>query len=418
MHAENRLFLRSLGKSLLSLAVSAALLIPLFSLYANFHIPAGTGEQDTMTVPGKYFRQIVGAAQRYGDALHITDFERRNGVDNAIVTFYTSFSADDYPVLSYQITGRHPELRVNLMWRTVENPTELQLSELPWNGDKRSTLLLHSHPEWRGRISEIGLWVKGELRGNPLEVSQLELQTRSWSGTLGSVWSQWTAYRGWTQSSINHLRWTIDKDTLSPALALAAWAGVALILLAGRGLCTKRHDISSFAAVLLIPWIVQDLLWQHQLSAQLKETRYLFGGKSTHEKHLVDIDKGIYRYTQRLKGQVLPAHPSRVFILHDSERQHFERLKVQYYLLPNNVYNFGKTPPDNAITPGDYILILGDLPDTDYRKESGALVWSGGKSIAVDLIDSDRRGTLYRARTAAISHGGAVDRPGRQGDHG
>lgn len=411
MNSADYQFLNSLGKALFSLSVSAATLVLLYLCYVDNQMPASITVQPDKLIHGRSFRAVMGTAQKNHDAIQITGFERHNGHDYALVTVHTSFSASEYPFLSYEITGRHPDLRVSLMWRTLDNPSELYLYDLPWNEDKPSGTALHSNPEWRGRIIELGLRVTGESRESPLVVSHLTLEANSWRGAITSMWREWTTPRGWTQQSINYLYGTIRKHSLSPTLVMAAWAGAALILLAGTGLYRNRHDFPSYGAVLLIPWVVLDLFWQHELSAQLTETKHLFGGKTTHEKHLADIDRHIYRYMRRLKEQVLPPPPSRIFIIHKSKGHNFERLKAQYYLLPNNVFNHGQTPPNRGIEPGDYILLLGDLPGPTYFEHQGVLVWAENHSLKADLIDSDPGGTLYKARSPVVRHTSSIDGP-------
>lgn len=412
MKTANYQFLNSLGKALISLSVSAATLILLNLYYLDTQTPVGITAQPGKVIHGRHFRAVMGAAQKNDDTTQITGFERHNGLDYAIVTVHTSFSASDYPILSYKITGRHHGMSVSLMWRTRDNPSELYLVDLPWDEDGSSSTALHSNPEWRGRIIEIGLSVTGEPRESPLVVSHLTLEANSWRGAISSMWREWTTPRGWTLQSINLLHGTIRRKSLSPTVVMAAWGGVALILLAGTGLYRKRHDLPSYGAVLLIPWIALDLLWQRELSAQLIETKHLFGGKTTHEKHQADIDRHLYRYMHRLKEQVLPSSPSRIFIAHNSKGHNFERLKAQYYLLPNNIFNFGQTPPSRGIEPDDYILLLGGLPDLTYLEHQGVLVWAENHSLKVDLIDSDPGGTLYKARSPVVRNAISIDGPG------
>jgi hypothetical protein len=404
-------FFPSLGKALLSLSVSAMILVLLYLCYLNIQTPASVTGQSEQIIPGRYLRAVMGAAQTNDDAIQITGFERHGGLDYAIVTVNTSFRASDFPFLTYKINGRHPDLRVSLIWRTEETPSELYRYDLPWNEDKPSSIALGSNPEWRDQVIEIGLRVTGEPRESPLVVWHLTLEAHSWRGVINSMWSEWTTPRGWNQHSINLLRGTITRHSLSPTVVIAAWAGAALVLLAGMGQYRNRHDFPSYGAVLLIPWIVLDLFWQHELSAQLIETKHLFGGKTTHEKHLADIDSDIYRYISRLKEQVLPPSPSRIFILHNSEGHNFVRLKAQYYLLPHNVFNHGKKPSSRGIESGDYILILGDSPDSTYLEHSGILVWAENYSLKADLIDSDPGGALYKAQSSVVRDTSSVDRP-------
>lgn len=154
---------------------------------------------------------------------------------------------------------------------------------------------------------------------------------------------------------------------------------------------------------LLVPWLALDMLWQRELNLQFDETRYLFDGKTMDERHLVDQDSEIYRYAKRLKEEVLPAAPSRVFILHDSAGHNYERLKTQYYLLPHNIYNYGQYPLVNAIRPSDFILMLGDIPGLSYQHALGQLAWGESSTLKVSPLDSDKKGQLFRVTKEASS---------------
>jgi hypothetical protein len=135
-----------------------------------------------------------------------------------------------------------------------------------------------------------------------------------------------------------------------------------------------------------------DLLWQKNLSTQLDETRYLFAGKTQHEKHLADREQALYRYARHLKDHVLPSPGVKIFLLHDSALRGYRRLKAQHYLLPHNVFNFGKLPRENSLQKGDYLLVLDKVGELVYAAESGQLQWhdrllspSGVRHCAITL---------------------------------
>jgi hypothetical protein len=76
----------------------------------------------------------------------------------------------------------------------------------------------------------------------------------------------------------------------------------------------------------------------------------------------------------------------------------YERLKTQYYLLPHNSYNYGRTPPLDAIRPGDFILVLGDIPGLRYQQALGQLAWGTAETLAVALVDEDKMGMLLEVK--------------------
>ena len=110
---------------------------------------------------------------------------------------------------------------------------------------------------------------------------------------------------------------------------------------------------------------------------------------------MVDADKHIYEYSQRLEKESLPTSNSRIFVLHNSQGLNYDRLKTQYYLLPHNIYNYGSLPPSRGVRPGDYILALGDLPDLRFLPDKNLLTWPANKQLDVNLVDDDPLGNLY-----------------------
>ncbi len=392
---EDTEFVRSLGRSLLALAASALVLFLIFLAVTAAQTPEGANSSYSKVISGKQLKTVMGTTTMKGDALEITALKPYKEAQRAIVVSRTTFNAGNYPFLKYQIKGQHPGVKVYLIWRTAANPRVMSSARLHWNMDKPSTINLGNDINWKGTIVEVGVDVIGELRDQPLTLSPLALVAQNRRAIMSSIWSEWTAFRGWTGRSINYLQGTPGTATLSPTIAMAAWAGIALIFLFGLGALRQDHRLSSYGAVILIPWIALDLLWQSELCTQLEETEYLFGGKTMQEKHLVDIDRHIYAYAMRLKDEVLPSSAARIFILHDSDGPNFDRLKTQYYLLPHNIYNYGRTPPARAVRPGDYVLVLGEVPGLAYQPDQGRLVWADQNGLTVTLADSDPSGKLY-----------------------
>ena len=396
-------FLRTLGGALLALATSALLLVLLIIAYAHMQVPQGANTTHSKAIALDTFTTRMGATGIKGDSLEVTALDNLNNNQHALVTLKTSLRAENYPVLAYHIKGWHAGMRVNFIWRSATNPRGLSTAILNRNLGGAAYFNLAGQDNWQGAITEVGLHLQGELRDKPLVIDSLTLEPHGWRNTLSTIWSEWTAFRGWTGKSINFLNGTPGPPgsaILSPTLAMALWAGLSLALLFGFGVFRRSHQLLSYGLAIILPWIALDLLWQNELDTQLHETRYLFGGKSMHERHLADRDSQIYTYTKRLKEQVLPSAPARLFILHDSEGHNYDRLKVQYYLLPHNIYNFGRVPPIPGVTSGDYILVLGDIADLEFQERSGRLIWGEGNWLGVRRADQDSIGNLYKVMPA------------------
>jgi len=398
-HIGNFVFLAGLGQSLLALALSAIILVTSYAFFApelSAHKrAAGSDAAVPRTFQGSEFQLRMGAGEATeAGELRLTALQE--GEDNrAIATRKTSFAAGDYAFVEYEVRGRNAQQAVYLIWRSADTPLKVSSMPLHWHGDHKGTAFLGRQAEWRGRITEIGLDVYGELRGQPLVISKLALLPGSGTKLLDAVWFEWTAFRSWTQKSANFLEGRPKHGILSPTLAMAAWSCLALLLLAGVYLFTGSQNRVAYAGALIIPWVVSDQLWQANLSTQLEETKYLFAGKGQHEKHLADWSPELYEYAQYLKSEVLPEPGPRIFLLHDSEPMTYTRLKAQYYLLPHNVFNYDRFPRKKAARVGDYILVLGTVAGLEFSPDAKALRWQG-RSLPVKLIDSRPDGSLFK----------------------
>ncbi len=401
--SENLDFLRSLARALLALALSAAVLLTLFIAYYQFQQPERINPTTNTKIVVKQFTTTLGASRLENDALLITGLETRADENHALIATHLPLDAQYYPYLRYRFDGLQAGLQLQFFWSKVENPKKMFAAVLPRNFGTTSTFSLGAQPEWQGTISDIAILITGDLRDQPLRIAEITLVSRTWRQLIAAVWSEWTGFRGWSGSSINNLQGISSYSgsaTVSPTIAMAIWAGLALIFLYLIDRAWPMTNFIGYGAAILIPWIALDLLWQNELSNQLRETKYLFSGKSTHEKHLVDVDQDIYRYTKRLKEAVLPTSSSRIFILHDSLSHNFARLKTQYYLLPHNIYNFNQWLPYQHVQPGDYILALGTVPGLSFSERDHQLNWEG-TLLTVSVADRDPHGTLYRVPLSA-----------------
>jgi hypothetical protein len=403
--------LHILSRAVLALAASALLLFVIFVLYVNSRIPATTERVELVSIPGKSMQAVVGSAQVAGDALAITAYHAEAGELSAVAVWRGRVEAADYPLLAYQIDTVFPGPELKLIWRTAGDPGVLHNTKLSSSGNGLLWLDLSRNPEWQGTVVELGIYAFANAADDALSINHLSLEPLGWRGALASHWSDWTAFRGWSTRSINFLYGTVDEHALSPVMVAAAWSALAVGLLLIGGLFAGGLSPGALLAVLLVPWIAVDLLWQKELMSQLTLTRHQFAGKTVREKHLADIDGPIYRYITRLKDEVLPKTPSRILVLHDSQGHNYERLKAQYYLLPHQVFNFGRKPPQTGLHTIDYILLLGEVPGLEFDAQTSRLVWKHGKRwLRVEQVDSEPMGALFRVLPRGREGGKINDR--------
>ncbi len=391
---------RGLAGALAALLLSALILAPLY-LWLSPELAqqraaaaGGTARPWSFDSGDLIARRGAGKPAATG-GLQITRLEGSAGDTRAIFTRRVGFNSADYPFVEYQVSGRNPVSFYYFIWRTADQPDTTHHVALPDTGDGTAIALLANHPHWKGSITEVGFDIYGELRGDTQVIGDFTLlPTSSWN-FVRAIWAQWAGLETWSQISAHHLMGGPYDPQLARPLAMACWAAAAVGLLLLARLALASDIRLAILLAVLVPWLVIDLLWQHNLSAQLAETRLVFGGKTQHEKHLAELDADLYQYAQYLKREVLPEPGVKIYLLHDSPRRDYRRLKMQFYLLPHNIYNFDAYPPRRHLQPGDYLLVLDAIPNLKYRKKSATLKWDK-HAIAVEAIDHEGPGKLYR----------------------
>ncbi|MFV8819725.1 hypothetical protein [Haliea sp. E17] len=394
--------LRDLGLglvyALLALLVSGGVLSSTYLLLTPELIRQHAGTEHESARPWRISGKSLIARRGAGEetesgGMRITALEVGPKDTRSIYTTRVGFKADDYPYLQFRITGQNPGSFYYFIWRTAEKPDETSHIILPRINDSAHVSMLADNPAWEGTITEIGVDVYGELREVAQVVESLDfLPTSAWN-LIRSIWSEWTGLETWNQRSAHHLMGGPYDQILPRPLAMACWAGGALVVLFLAGLLWRIDIRLAVVCAVLGPWLVIDMLWQRNLSAQLEESEFLFGGKTQHEKHLAELDSDLYQYALHLK-EVLPEPGVKIYLLHNSPRRDYRRLKMQYYLLPHNIFNFGHLPIPAKLREGDYLLVLDQVPGLDYDEQSNVLRWNS-RSIPVERIDDQSPGALY-----------------------
>lgn len=346
-----------------------------------------------LKIAGKALQMRIGGQYAVaGEALKV----RAMGPDKRIIaTADTDFLAADYPTLEYAIDGLQPGVLTYLIWRTLEQPETIYNVPLYFVERGSTAFRLGDHPDWEGTITELGLDIYGDLGGGELLIPSLQLLPGSTAALIQAVTSQWLAKQRWSQRSINNLRGAPVEPLYPATVVVAIWVALALALA-----CVWMRFSTVAVAVPLLPmsligWLALDALWAWRLDSQLTETRTLFAGKSQQAKQLADMDGVLFRYALRLKETLLPTRPGTVFVLSERLGHDYQRLRIQYHLLPHSVYNYGRVPPTAMMREGDYIVVLGEVAGLVFVDTNDRLRWEG-LSLPVTRLDVSSQGVLYR----------------------
>src|SRR5207237_9270546 len=104
-------------------------------------------------------------------------------------------------------------------------------------------------------------------------------------------------------------------------------------------------------AMFVVAWFVLDARWTFNLVREARETTHRYGGKDWREKHLAADDGPLFAFIEKAR-KVLPAAPTRVFVLADA---HYFRGRAAFHLYPHNVWYdpyYNTVPPVDRLRTG------------------------------------------------------------------
>lgn len=388
-------FLSALVTGVLLLSSSGALL--LLGLVAW---PIATTERAASPPLSWHGNALILIEGKGGTAAHSLEIQALSPSGWATVSSHpVSLAAASYPLLRCSLGGLHPDVQAEFVWRTADDPKMLHTAALPRSGDGEPVLSLVRYPAWKGTVIAFGIALHGTLR-QPVAIEELKFMPMSASASLKALWSEWTAFEGWSGYSINFIWggpiWAMA--TVRPVPAVAAWVGLALLLYAGwLALRRSPWDWRVAGTVFLIGWMVLDARWQLDLWRQLQETYHRYAGKTWEEKRSAAEDGPLFGFISRIK-QKLPGGPRRIFLILDDTRSmaRYVRIHASYHLLPHNVYAYATSLDGRWMHAGDYALIIGSVADVTYTPADKALRCGPNPPLPVQMIYSDTIGTLYK----------------------
>lgn len=334
-------------------------------------------------------------------------------VGEAVFQLETTLRAQPYSQFRLNLEGLQPDQSVYLLWRSSSFPGQQQALELERDADGISWHSLPGADSWEGEISQLAIGVFGPPRSPALKMRGLELHGSARAVVARRMLWEWQQFKPWIQSSANRYPGFRGEIILPPAAAAGLWAGLSLLLLlAGLGLRMllsqrgrqravggppRRAIVAAVLASIVLPWLALDGLWQGQLERQLQATRERFGGLTQAQKHTREDDARLQDWADSVKQQLAPLRGKRLFLLNDEDRGHqYHRLRLQFHLLPLNVYNFGrKLLPPGQMRPGDHVLLLQPASAVRFDPRSSQLE-DGEYRYRATQLDSYAKGQLFR----------------------
>lgn len=372
----------------------------------GFSLQTGT---DPLHLPGKDFKAVVAArSQRAGDSIEVLDMQpaRRNGVQIGEAVFRTEpgLAASRFSQMNLRLDGWQSGQKVFLFWRSSKASDQQRYQELSHDTDGQSWHTLSSTDLWEGDILELAIGVFGQPGPAPLVLHEVALHPGSRSAVFNRLGWEWSRFTPWTQSSANVHRGPLRAAVLQPVTVASLWAVVALLIvfigavvLRRSGRAPARSIVIAGLASILLPWLAVDLLWQVQLERQLTLTQEHYSSRTQMQKHQREADASLQNYATRVLDSLEPERSGRLFLLNDADSGHsYRRLRMQFHLLPLNIYNFGKQLlPPGRMRPGDYVLLLQPATAVRFDPARGVLEDSRQRYRAT-LLDEHPEGRLFR----------------------
>jgi len=106
-----------------------------------------------------------------------------------------------------------------------------------------------------------------------------------------------------------------------------------------------------------------------------------------------------YTAAEQLRNVIPKENSGRLFIL-SRKWKGYARLKLMYYLLPLNIYNYGDYPITEMVHPKDLIFVFDSNNKISFEPKSNILHTGINRSLNVDLIYKNSLGALYIARNS------------------
>ena len=375
----------------MALGLSAALLIPGYFLLApklhpEFNPARAHTDAKPIDLEGSLFRPVIaGESEQEGSSTIIRELAAAEPDDHAVLVHRRLFQASRYPFLRYHIEGRNPALQVIVFWQRLDAPGENFFLELDYSGEGPTMHNMLRSEEWKGTITELAVGYFGDLRGEAVKLHEVRLEPYSNLSLLQVVWGEWTRLKTWDQTSINVHRGASEDALIYPVPVTAAWVGLAVALVVLTRLITGHSRLSwgGAIAVTLIGWFALDGLWLRQLYWQNAETRYLFAGKSLHEKKLADWDGEYYAAALAIKRHLGSSSSTTVPIYHAWEHRALAG-RLRFHLLPevktSMMPNRMPWHPGQTNKAFDYVIIQSAPNTTVSTDEHLRRILAGDKS--------------------------------------
>jgi hypothetical protein len=164
-----------------------------------------------------------GTGSTVNNELVVTGTDAAGQVYIAVVT---DLRARDYATIAWSARGMPQDAEVHLLWRTDYAPNKIFSVPVVVEAGRLRPIVVASDAGWLGRITGIGLAVRGAIR-QPFVISGVAAKPSSALGVLADRVGEWLAFERWSGASINTIVGGDDVQSLPLPLLLAVSVALA-----------------------------------------------------------------------------------------------------------------------------------------------------------------------------------------------
>lgn len=357
-------------------------------------LPLGAATERTL--PGSRFHAVFGSANPQAQQLHVSaaaaDFSTLQS------TALADVAAGDFSVLRYRFADFPRTLELSLVFRTAENPEDVQTVPLPWPGKHESVFDLAQVPAWKGTITELGFaqfptaqLVPPAAGFRPFTLLGAQLESRSWRGLLAATVTSWRDVRPWQLISVSAIGPSETGDIAPHAPRLPLVLALALLPVGFFGWAILRLRGSRLRRVVLagaaLAWLACDLAWQRELAYKRATDRDIWGEVPLALRQDRVPDAQIRATALHIK-KTLAALPRSTRVLVSAPTP-YDTLRLIYHAAPLNVGVLAGADAEHA--PPGTIVVRYDSPG---EANDGVLQF-GGVTLHVRIIEQEPKLGIY-----------------------
>lgn len=383
-------------------AVAASwLLLVLWAAGAGWSTPPLP--QAKRELAGRDFQPVFGTAAVEDGRLRVTAAAEDQSALQS--TALANVVGEELPILRYRFEDFPRTLELTLVFRTAEQPDDVQTIALPWPGDGESGFDLSRVAAWRGTIIELGFaefataqLVAPERGFAPFTLVSARLESDSWLGRVRALLTGWSLLTPWQLISVSAIGPSEigDSSPHAPRLPLVLALALGLAGIGARillGVSGRRLGYGLLVAAALA-WVAADAAWLRSLAYKRSVDRDVWGDLPLAQRQDRVFDAGLRDAATHLK-ELLVNEPATTRVLVDADSPH-DVLRLIYLASPLNLGAYGELALAGGRIPVPVGTVLVRYGDGSRLRPAGNRLRIGKQNVRVRAMEEHEGFAVYR----------------------